>query len=198
MPSRHRCRYGTNSVSVVVTWIRGEGARSFFLNLSWVPGPAPSPPFQVYPLVVQDSGCEMSVENGNNLDAFEAFRGVRDAYLDAFSKVMIKTVNTEEYAKASGAMLDGYMTMLAPMREVMDKTMVVALENLSLPSRQQVVSLAERFTNLEIRFDDLDAKLDRLIALSTASISMAGAPAVQRAETPRPKAQVPLGAQKSR
>jgi uncharacterized protein YPO0396 len=66
-------------------------------------------------------------------------------------------------------MQDGYMTVIAPMRDVLDKAMVVALENLSLPSRQQAVSLAERFTNLEMRLDDVDAKLDRLIELSSAN-----------------------------
>jgi hypothetical protein len=146
----------------------------------------------------------MPVENGKTVDAFEAFRGVRDAYLDAFSKVMIESVNTEEYAKASGVMLDGYMTVLAPTREILDKAMVVALENLSLPSRQQVVSLAERFTNLEMRFDDMDAKLDRLIELSSANQSKvaakstAPAPVARRAPAAKPKPRGRSGAQKRR
>jgi len=32
-----------------------------------------------------------------------------------------------------------------------------------------VVALAERFTNLEMRLDDLDAKLDRIVELSSAA-----------------------------
>jgi hypothetical protein len=36
-----------------------------------------------------------------------------------------------------------------------------------------VAALAERFTNIEMRIDDLDAKLDRIIELS----SSAGTPA---------------------
>ena len=138
----------------------------------------------------------MPQENGTPVDAFEAFRGVRDAYLDAVSKVMIKSVNTEEYAKASGAMLDGCLTAMAPMREVLDKAMVVALENLSLPSRQQVVSLAERFTNLETRLDDMDAKLDRLIELSFATKAPA-APVAEHNETVRPKSQGTAATKKS-
>ena len=47
--------------------------------------------------------------------------------------------------------------------------MMMALEQFSLPSRQQVVALAERFTNLEMRLDDLDAKLDRIVDLSSAT-----------------------------
>src|SRR5579863_9649086 len=96
-------------------------------------------------------------------DPFEPFRGMRDAYLDAVSKTMIDAVNTESYAQASGAMLDYYLTASTPFREALEKSMVQALQQLSLPSRQEVAALAERFTNVEMRLDDLDAKLDRIL-----------------------------------
>ncbi|HXS77239.1 MAG TPA: hypothetical protein VN753_13760 [Terracidiphilus sp.] len=111
-------------------------------------------------------------KNGTAGDPFEAFRKLRDSYLEGMSKVMIDAVNTEEYAQATGALLNNYLTVSAPFREAMDKAMMVTLEQFSLPSRQQIVALAERFTNLETRIDDLDAKLDRLIELS----SMVGTP----------------------
>jgi hypothetical protein len=34
------------------------------------------------------------------------------------------------------------------------------LQQMNLPTRDQVVNLAERLTNVEMRLDDLDAKLD--------------------------------------
>lgn len=97
------------------------------------------------------------------VDPFEALRGMRDAYLDSMSKVMVSAVNSEEYAQATGALLDGYLTLTAPAREALDKAMLQALEQFSLPSRQQVAVLAERLTNIETRCDDMDAKLDRII-----------------------------------
>jgi hypothetical protein len=65
--------------------------------------------------------------------------------------------------------------------------MVMALEQFSLPSRQQIVALAERFTNLEMRLDDLDVKLDRLIQLSSPAVqsSTAGDGKLGRAEAER-------------
>lgn len=96
-------------------------------------------------------------------DPFEPFRGMRDAYLDSLSKTMIDAVNTEGYAQATGAMLDYYLTASAPFREALEKTMLQALQQLSLPSRQEVANLAERFTNVEMRLDDVDAKLDALV-----------------------------------
>jgi len=99
-------------------------------------------------------------------DPLESFRGLRDVYLDAMAKAMVEAVNTESYAKASGAMLDATLTLSAPMREGLEKSMPPVLEQLSLPSRQDIVALAERFTNLEMRLDDMDAKLDRILGLS--------------------------------
>ena len=106
---------------------------------------------------------------GPQVDPFEAFRGMRDKYLESMSKVMIDAVNSEEYAQATGAMLNSYLTLSAPFREALDKAMLMALEQFSLPSRQQVIALAERFTNLEMRLDDIDAKLDRILESPAAS-----------------------------
>ena len=107
--------------------------------------------------------AEAKEENSKAFDAFESLRGMRDAYLDAMSKTMIEAVNTESYAQATGTMLNYYLTASAPLREALEKSMVQALQQLSLPSRQEVAALAERFTNVEMRLDDLDAKLDLLL-----------------------------------
>src|SRR5580700_10733100 len=90
------------------------------------------------------------------LDPFESFRKMRDAYLDAMAKAMIEAVNTENYALATGTMLDASLTASAPLREAFEKTMLQVLQQLSLPSRQDIVALAERFTNFEMRLDDID------------------------------------------
>jgi hypothetical protein len=104
-------------------------------------------------------------ENTKSFDPFEPFREMRDAYLDSMAKVMVETVNTDGYAQANGAMLDSYLTASAPFREALEKWMVQTLQQLSLPSRQEVAALAERFTNMEMRLDDVDAKLDQIARL---------------------------------
>jgi hypothetical protein len=110
---------------------------------------------------------ETKDENKKAFDPFESFRGMRDAYLDAMSKTMVETVNTESYAQASGAMLDYCLSASAPFREALDKSMAQTLQQLSLPTRQEFATLAERFTNVEMRLDDLDAKLDQVLAAIT-------------------------------
>lgn len=103
---------------------------------------------------------ESQEKTSSAYDPFEPFRAVRDAYLDAMAKAMVESVNSEAYAQATGSMLENYLSAVAPVREALDKSMLQALEKLSLPSRQEVAALAERFTNVEMRLDDMDAKLD--------------------------------------
>jgi len=93
-------------------------------------------------------------------DPMEPWRGVRDVYLDAWAKSMVEMVNTDAYAQATGTMLDTYLTVSTPFREAVEKAMLKTLEQLAMPSRADVVSIAERMTNIEMRLDDLDAKLD--------------------------------------
>jgi len=96
-------------------------------------------------------------------DPFEAWRGMRDASMDVWAKAMVEAVNSEAYAKASGAMLDAYLTGSAPFRDMLEKSMIRALEQLSMPSRADFISIAERLTNVEMRLDDMDTKLDRIL-----------------------------------
>lgn len=108
-------------------------------------------------------------EGAKSFDPFESFRGIRDASLDAMAKTMVEAVNSESYAQATGAMLDCYLTASAPFREALEKSTLQVLQQLSLPSRQEVTNLAARFTNLEMRLDDMDAKLDRIESVLAAA-----------------------------
>jgi polyhydroxyalkanoate synthesis regulator phasin len=142
---------------------------------------------QVYASFVSGEDMpEAKEQDTKPFDPFEPFRGMRDAYLDAMSKTMIDAVNTESYAQTTGAMLDSYLTASAPFREALEKSMLQVLQQFSLPSRQEVAALAERFTNVEMRLDDLDAKLDRILNLIDALKQ--AQEAVGEAERKRPPA----------
>ena len=101
-------------------------------------------------------------------DAFDPFdptgmlKTMRSANLDAWSKMMIQLVSTEAYAKATGMMLDAWLTSSTPFYKALEKTMTQVLANWQMPSRADITSLAERLTNIEMKLDDLDAKLDQL------------------------------------
>lgn len=111
--------------------------------------------------------AEQQAPNGKPFDPFDSLRQMRDGYLDSWAKTMIDVVNTDAYGKASGAMLDTYLTVSAPFREAVEKAMLQALAQLSMPSRADVISIAGRLTNVEMRLDDMDAKLDKIESLLT-------------------------------
>ena len=98
----------------------------------------------------------------NPLDPFGFWKQSQQAMLDSWSKAMTEAVNTDAYAETTARMLDTYLTAAAPLSKVIEQTMTQLLNQLGLPSRAEVVSIAERMTNIELRLDDLDARLDVL------------------------------------
>ena len=113
-------------------------------------------------------------ETNNPLDPFETmntmweanlknWKSMRDTSLESWSKMMIDMVNSDEYSQATGQWLDTYLTMSQPMKRIIDMTMTQVLTGLNMPMRSDVTNLAERLTNIEMRMDDQDAKLDDIL-----------------------------------
>jgi hypothetical protein len=100
----------------------------------------------------------------NPFDPTGLLTSMRDANMDAWSKVMIEFVNTEAYAQATATMLDSWLAKSAPFRKALETTMTQSLGQLHMPTREDVTSLAERLTNIEMRLDDLQAKLDECLS----------------------------------
>ena len=132
----------------------------------------------------------MADESGNSTKAFdpmEPWREMRNTYLDAWAKSMVEAVNSDAYAQATGAMLDTYLTVSKPFREAVETAMLKTLEQLAMPTRADVISLAERMTHIEMRLDDLDAKLDeteKARRANAAAVSVAATKPRQRANEP--------------
>ena len=123
---------------------------------------------------------EKQAANGKEFDPTDAFREMRDSYMDAWAKTMVDAVNSDAYAKVSGMMLNTYLSNSSPFREAVEKVMLQALQQFSMPSRADFVSLAERTVNIEMRLDDMDAKLDRIEKL------LSGPTAVKARRGPSP------------
>jgi hypothetical protein len=51
------------------------------------------------------------------------------------------------------------------MRRQMGQIMEQSLQQMSLPTRNEVLSIAERMTNIEMRLDDMEAKLEEVLDL---------------------------------
>jgi hypothetical protein len=99
----------------------------------------------------------------NPFDPTGMLKTIRDANMEAWSKTMIDLVNTEVYARMMGEMLDVWLSNSAPFRKAIETAMTQALSSLNMPSRAEVISLAERLTNIEMRLDDMEAKIDECL-----------------------------------
>jgi hypothetical protein len=97
-----------------------------------------------------------------NADPWDAFRQMRDAYLKSMAPLMAGMVNTEEYAQATGALLSMYLETMSPVRAWMERVMPHVLAFSGMPSRQEVISLAGRMTNIEMQLDDIAAALGEI------------------------------------
>jgi hypothetical protein len=113
-------------------------------------------------------------ETTNPLDPFDTlntmrdaslktWHTMRDASLETWSKLMIDLVNSQAYSQATSQWLDTYLTLSQPFQRVLETTMTEVLTRLNMPIRTEMTSLAERLTNVEMRLDDLDAKLDVIL-----------------------------------
>jgi polyhydroxyalkanoic acid synthase PhaR subunit len=96
-------------------------------------------------------------------DPFAPWKAAQATWIEGWSQAMSQAVSSEDFAKAMGQYLDQYLEASAPMRRQVEQAMEKYLQQMSVPTRNEVLSLAERLTNLEMRIDDLDAKMDEVL-----------------------------------
>lgn len=105
-------------------------------------------------------------------DPFAPWVQFMDDWMKSWSAVMSETVTSESFATSMGQQLESWLEATELIRQQMKVSMEQYLQHMNLLTRGQVVSLAERLTHVEMRLDDLEAKmdasLDRLKAIQEA------------------------------
>jgi hypothetical protein len=99
-------------------------------------------------------------ETINIFDPTGMMKSMRDMGMEHWSKMMTELVSSDAYAAANAEMLNAWLTTSSPFRKTMETAVNQSLAAMNLASRDDYVRLAERLTNIEMRLDDLDAKLD--------------------------------------
>jgi polyhydroxyalkanoate synthesis regulator phasin len=97
------------------------------------------------------------------VDPFSQWLEFCDTFTRSWAGAMSETVATETFADAMSQQMETGMDALALMRRQVGEMMEQYLQQISLPTRGEVLSLAERLTRIEMRVDDLDAKLDDVL-----------------------------------
>jgi polyhydroxyalkanoate synthesis regulator phasin len=88
-----------------------------------------------------------------------------DNWTKSWSGAMSEMVASKSFADSMSKQVESNLEALALVRRQVDGIMEQYLQQMNLPSRKEVISLAERLTKLEMSVDDLDAKLDDIIDL---------------------------------
>ena len=93
-------------------------------------------------------------------------------YYEDWSKnwagAMSQMVANKQVADTMAQQVETNLGAMALMRHQMGDLMEQTLQQMNLPSRQELLGVAERLTQIEMRLDDLEAKLDQAIDLLTA------------------------------
>src|ERR687885_952853 len=119
-------------------------------------------------------------------DPFELWRQIYDTNERAWNTVLERTVSNPAFAESSGKLLE---TFLAAQKTIRDN-MRSYLEQVNLPTREDVARLGELIVALEEKVDQLD---DRLAGIETtlrsrASADSAAGPAAAPAAATEPPA----------
>jgi polyhydroxyalkanoate synthesis regulator phasin len=106
---------------------------------------------------------KMSDEKKNEIDPFAQMIQFYDAMSKSWAKAMSNAVTSEGFANSMAEQMESSMEVFSQMRRQMGEVMEKYLVQMNLPTRKEVVNVAERLTRLEMAIDDLNAKLDQVL-----------------------------------
>src|SRR5437016_8502093 len=109
-------------------------------------------------------------------DPFELWRQIYETNERAWSAVLERTVNNPAFAESTGKILETFLSAQKTVRENMRSY----LEQINLPTREDIARLGELIVSLEEKVDQLDDRLSNIEATLRAQ-----PPAAPTAE-PRP------------
>ncbi len=121
-------------------------------------------------------------------DAFELWRQIYETNERAWNTVLERTVSNPAFAESSGKLLE---TFLSAQKTVRDN-MRTYLEQVNLPTREDIARIGELIVSLEEKVDQLDDRLSaieaalRAQAAAASAINPSATPATPAEPTPHP------------
>jgi polyhydroxyalkanoic acid synthase PhaR subunit len=107
-------------------------------------------------------------------DPFELWRQIYDTNERAWNAVLERTVNNPAFAESSGKILETFLSAQKTVRDNMRSY----LEQINMPTREDIGRLGELIVSLEEKVDQLDdrvANLERSIGAATTASAKLGA-----------------------
>jgi SMC interacting uncharacterized protein involved in chromosome segregation len=98
-------------------------------------------------------------------DPFSQMVQFYDDWTKTWAGAASEMASSKSFADSMAQQLESTLSTTQLMRRQMSEIMEQSLQQMSLPSRKQVLSIAELMTSIEMRLDDMEAKLDEMVDL---------------------------------
>ena len=107
---------------------------------------------------------KMMSQGPTSVDPMGQWKQFLDQWIAAWSKVFEQAMGTEAFAQVLGKQLETFLNAGGPVKKAAEQQVDIALAGLGLPSRGQVIALAQQVIQLEDKIDGLEDRLDRALA----------------------------------
>jgi hypothetical protein len=101
-------------------------------------------------------------ETNKTSDVTKLLRETRDGVMDAWAKFMLRLTSSHEYQRLQGTIMKPTLIGYALARKASEAVMGPFLSYLNMPTREEVISIAQRLTHVEIALDDLGAAIEQI------------------------------------
>ena len=98
-------------------------------------------------------------------DPFAQMVQFYDDWTKTWAGAASEMASSKSFADSMSQQLESSLSATQLMRRQMGELMEQWLGQAALPTRKQVLSISERMTNIEMRLDDMEAKLDETLDL---------------------------------
>jgi uncharacterized protein Yka (UPF0111/DUF47 family) len=98
-------------------------------------------------------------------DPFSQMVQFYDDWTKTWSAAAGEMVASKSFADSMAQQLESTLNTTQLMRKQVGELMEQSLQQMGLPTRKEIVGIAQRLTNMEMRMDDMEAKLDQMLDL---------------------------------
>jgi hypothetical protein len=95
-------------------------------------------------------------------DVKKLLQDARDSVMDAWAKLALNLTSSHEYQRLQGMIVKPALLGIALFRKASESVMSPLLAQMNMPSREEVLGIAQRLTHIEMTLDDLGAALEQL------------------------------------
>jgi hypothetical protein len=100
-------------------------------------------------------------EANQGLGVAKVLHKVRDAGMDALAKLAVRVTYSHKYQRLQGIVTKPVLLGIALFHKTTQSRMSRLLAQLNMPSREDVLTLSQRMTHIQMVLDDVSAGLDQ-------------------------------------